>query len=571
MVLLVVSLVAILVAAGVIWVNARRPDDKQPPAPRALPTPTQVADPPARAPNIVLVVADDLSMDLLAAMRQDDVMAARGASYPHAFVDNSLCCVSRSSIFTGQYPHQTGVLTNSTAVGTTDKVGGWEAFVSGGNDPRSVNVRLQGAGYTTGFIGKYLNEYEPDAVTGALPPIPPGWSDFQALFGGAYDQWEYDSTVTKGGQVHLVPEQPAPALDSSNRVKDRAYAGNDISRRALAFIRRHRDDRRPYFLEVAPYGPHSAVGDVAPWSDVGHEEPFYPPEFRDRPRPGHPQGNCGPVGCDELTVRDLPGFGDDRSDNAPTYADGTPAPDWRINDVTVTAHSAEVDLRNRARMVQNIDRMLAKILRVVDDNTYVVFTSDNGLHLGQYGLQKGKGSPFDSDVHVPLLVVGPGVVPGERPEVVSNLDFAPTFEDLAGLRPAPYRSGTSLVPTFASPELDRRDVTFIESYRSSNATSDPDQVSPQDTLGIIPSYVAVRSRTALLVRLDLDSDWEGTDYVFEYYDLRQVSWERTNTFADPSHPRELHQMMRLLTEYDTCSAATGQDSLSHSCRHLTWR
>jgi hypothetical protein len=44
-----------------------------------------------------------------------------------------------------------------------------------------------------------------------------------------------------------------------------------------------------------------------------------------------------------------------------------------------------------------------------DDNTYVVFISDNGLHLGEYSLRAGKMTPFDTDTHVPLVVVGPGV------------------------------------------------------------------------------------------------------------------------------------------------------------------
>ena len=130
------------------------------------------------------------------------------------------------------------------------------------------------------------------------------------------------------------------------------------------------------------------------------------------------------------------GFGDPTADNAPRWADGTPAPAWRTNPPGLTAERAEAALRARAQMVQSIDRMLGRILDAVDDNTFVVLTSDNGFHLGQHGLDVGKGTPYDSDVHVPLLVVGPGVRPGERAALTTNLDLAPTLEDLAGLRPA---------------------------------------------------------------------------------------------------------------------------------------
>ena len=119
-------------------------------------------------------------------------------------------------------------------------------------------------------------------------------------------------------------------------------------------------------------------------------------------------------------------------------------------------------LRDRARMVQSIDRMVQRILAAVGDNTYVVLTSDNGFHLGQMGLGVGKGTPFDTDAHVPLLVVGPGVEPGVRDTMTSNLDLASTFEDLAGARSPAYRSGHSLVETFAKPRTQVHDVVFFE-------------------------------------------------------------------------------------------------------------
>ena len=113
-------------------------------------------------------------------------------------------------------------------------------------------------------------------------------------------------------------------------------------------------------------------------------------------------------------------------------------------------------------MAQSADRLVSRILRSVGPDTYVVLTSDNGFHLGQNGMGRGKGTPYDTDVRVPLLVTGPGVVPGKRREVTSNIDLAPTFEELAGLPPVPYRSGVSLVPTLGQPQLVRRSYAFLE-------------------------------------------------------------------------------------------------------------
>ena len=110
-------------------------------------------------PNIVMVLMDDASYELLATMPQALRMQADGATYENTHVVDSLCCPSRASIFTGRAPHQTGVLTN-TPNDPRDPIGGYAAYTAHDNAPRAFNVALQRGGYTTGFIGKYLNGYE---------------------------------------------------------------------------------------------------------------------------------------------------------------------------------------------------------------------------------------------------------------------------------------------------------------------------------------------------------------------------------------------------------------------------
>jgi arylsulfatase A-like enzyme len=517
----------------------------------------------ARPPSIVLVLMDDFSLDLLDTMRSAERMRRTGATYEHAFVVDSLCCVSRSSLLTGQYPHQTGVLTNTANTPNPyGPVGGWEAYAAYGNEQRSFPLRLQQRGYTTGFVGKFLNQYEMSG--GVAPPVPPGWDDWRVLFGAAYSGWGFASTRLEDGVVR-VEDHPQPPAGASDAEKDAAYAGTVTGDLALDFIRAHRDDDAPYFLEVAPYAPHSRTD---PWPAYPGD-PLFPPAFRDRPRPGSPDGDCGRVRCDRLGADRLVGLGDDQSDNAPRYADGRPAPAWNPATAVIAPADAATSLRNRARMVQSIDRTVRRILREVGPDTYVVLTSDNGFHLGQHGLGKGKGAPYDSDVHVPLLVTGPGVVPGTRAEVVSNIDLAPTFEDLAGLLAPAYRSGTSLVPTFGDAGLDRRGYTFLEHTWAPSLGFDPDRPYSGGTIDLIPSYVAVRSRHSLLVRLDLDPSWDGTDFAWEYYDYRDAAYERTNTFADPSHPDDLARLRRRLERFVACRAATRDTPVPPACRTLT--
>lgn len=517
----------------------------------------------ARRPNIVLVVMDDFSSDLVQTMRAARDMRRRGADYSHAFVVDSLCCVSRSSLFTGQYPHQTGVRTNTSGNASGTPLGGWSAFESNGNPERAFNVALQQSGYTTGFVGKYLNEYEWTPGR-ALPPAPPGWSEFNAVFGSGYDGWDFGSTSLSNGRLQ-VHQHDAPPLSASMAKRDRAYAGSVIERYAMSFIKRHQAGDAPYFLEVAAYAPHNRTQPKPYYPG----DPVFPPMFRDRPHDGKP-GNCGAVACTDLTTRDLPGFGDNRKDNHPLNSKGKPAKQWNTRANPFRAAVSVNDLRNRAMMAQSVDRTVRKILRTVDDNTYVVFTSDNGFHLGQNGLGRGKGTAYDTDVHVPLFVVGPGVVKGKRAELTSNLDLAPTFEEIAGLAPQPYRFGASLLPTLGDPALVRRNVVFFEHTAQALTNKDPDAALNGDELDRIPSYVAVRSRTGLLIRYDFDNAPQRNDYGYEFYTYKNRIWEKTNAFGKARHAPEVQVLLQKLADFDFCAVQIGNERVADNCRGITF-
>ena len=510
----------------------------------------------ARRPNIVLVLVDDLSMDLVQTMRSPQAMRRAGASYSHAFVTDSLCCVSRASLFTGQYPRQTGVRTNTSNAGRS-LLGGWPAFEAGGNPERSFNVRLRDAGYATGFVGKYLNEYEWSPGR-ALPPAPPGWSSFDVVFGSAYDGWGFASAHLRDGRLE-VREHPIPPATAPAAEKDAAYAGTVIGDLAMDFIRDGEAGDSPYFLEVAAYAPHNRSQPEPAYPG----DPLFPPMFRDRAG----ERSCGRVVCGKLTIDDLPGFGDQRRDNRPRLRNGEPARAWNTAG-GLSASAAVRDLRDRARMAQSVDRLVTRILGTVGEDTYVVLTSDNGFHLGQNGMGRGKGTAYDTDAHVPLLVVGPGVVPGVRHEVTSNIDLAPTFEELAGLRPAPYRSGTSLVPTFADKTLVRRRHAFLEHTQQTLTGPDPDAAFTGSELDRIPSYTAVRSPSALLVRLDLDPRPGKESWGYEFYSYRQHRFEKRNTFANPRHRAEVKALMAKLKAFDGCQQIRDA-AVPQACRDIT--
>lgn len=562
------SVVALVAFAVLLISGACGPQDA-PVSPVSGPAAGVVAAPAAvevtTRPNIVFVLVDDLSMDLLPTLRSARIMSRQGASFENSFVVDSLCCVSRATTFTGQYPHQTRVRTNTAQMpNRVGPLGGWWAFRHYGNGARQFSVNLQQAGYYTGFIGKYLNEYEPHGRRQELPPLPMGWSDFRAVFGSAYDGWDFTSTQVVDGELTLV-EHPAPPASARDRVKDQAYAGTMITREAIDFLRSRRASDQPFFLEIAPYAPHSRVSDKPAY----HNEPLFPAALRDRPGGRHQRGNCGILDCRDLTVASLPGFHDRRIDNRPVSADGSRAPNWNKRPVTLTRKQAENNLRDRARMAQSVDRMVRRILKLVDDNTYVVFTSDNGYHLGQMGLLRGKGTAYDTDTRVPLLVVGPGVVPGARTGMVSNLDLASTFEAIAGVPSPDYRSGVSLLPNLLDPLAPEQDYVYFEHTFARSFGDDPDRAFTGGGLNVIPSYVAVRSRTGLLIRNDLDRRWGHVDYAYEFYDYTTQAWERINQYGVPAAAPQVVVLMNKLAEYDACAGVRADDPVPAQCRALT--
>src|SRR5689334_11958232 len=133
-------------------------------APAVAPTPGK--------PNVVFILTDDLSWDLVRFMPHVEALQRRGTTFDHYFVSNSLCCPSRASILTGDFPHDTKVLSN------TAPLGGYVRFRERRLAQRTFAVALQRQGYATSLMGKYLNGYGDAFMSGVTAPVPPGWSDW---------------------------------------------------------------------------------------------------------------------------------------------------------------------------------------------------------------------------------------------------------------------------------------------------------------------------------------------------------------------------------------------------------
>ena len=433
--------------------------------------PSPVPSTSARRPNIVFILTDDLSMNLIPYMPHVLQMQRSGVTFANYFVTDSLCCPSRSSIFTGRYPHETGIFRN---VGPD---GGFLAFRDRGLERATFATSLAAAGYRTAMLGKYLNGYLP-----VRHPPAPGWTTW-AVAGNGYLGFNYN--VNQDGRIVHYGSAPTD------------YATDVLAGLGVGFIKQAAGT--PFLLEVATFAPHAP----------------YTPAPRD--------------------AEALPGL---RAPRTPAF-DASPdasAPRWlRSRPALSDADKARIDrdFRKRAQSVLAVDRLIGELREAVAaigeaNNTYFVFSSDNGYHMGEHRLMPGKMTAYDTDIHVPLIVTGPEVPAGRTvAHIVENVDLCPTFAELAGVAAPAAVNGRSLVMLLRGHDVaDWRTAALVEHRGPHREAMDPDLPAPRS--GNPPTYEAMRTRTALYV--------EYADGDREYHDLGADPHELRNTLS--SLPRE---------------------------------
>jgi arylsulfatase A-like enzyme len=185
-------------------------------------------------------------------------------------------------------------------------------------------------------------------------------------------------------------------------------------------------------------------------------------------------------------------------------------------------------LRKRAQSVLAVDKMIGELQAAVDaigetGNTYFVFSSDNGYHMGEHRLLPGKMTAYDTDIHVPLIVTGPGVPAGVTiDEIVENVDLCPTFNELGGAATATNVDGRSLASLLHGQHVAKwRSVALVEHRGTHNDQSDPE--APAARSGNPTTYEAIRARSSVYVEYDT-GEKEFHDFVADPYEL-------LNTFA----------------------------------------
>ena len=441
-------------------------------------------------PNIVFILVDDMRKDDLKYMpKTKTLLQEAGMTFQNAFVSNALCAPSRATIMRGQYSHNNGVWSNSP------DVGGWQAYRQNGNEEDNVATRLQGAGYRTALFGKYLNGYTKTTYIPHQQGKSPEWDRwFAAFINGLYRYFDYD--VNDNGTIRHFG------------TSDSDYITDVLSRKTNTFIANSASQGAPFFAYVAPIAPHG---------------PAIP-----APRDVH--------AYDGAVAPRLPSFDERNVSDKPPWIRNLPR--------LTSSQIADINTRheNRIESLQAVDDLVEGVVDTLEsptpengagplDNTYIFFTSDNGWHHGEHRIPGEKWRPYEEDVHMPLLVRGPGVPAGSTTyKPTLDTDYLPTITDLAGTQRPPYVDGRSLEPVIHGVATPQRSAILLEAAAKYS-----------------PAYEGVRTSGSSPKRKYV----EYADGTRELYDLGADPNELTNIYDPTAPPSSLVSRLRKL---QTCAA-----------------
>ena len=454
------------------------------------PTPTPAP------PNNVFILADDQDTQSMPFMpKVKSLLADQGVTFSRNFVATSLCCPSRASILTGQYAHNHRTLSNAAPAG------GYDVFLANNSEGSTLGSWLKAAGYRTMLVGKYLNGYG----LGDPTHVPPGWDEWHADFasGGEADSGNYvDFVINDNGVVTHHTD---------------AYLTDFLTERAVAAIQGAvAKGPEPFFLYVAPPAPHTPA----------YRPSRYKGLFSDQQAPRVPSFDEGDTSNKPTWVREQPLF--------------TPKVEQQIDAL----------YEDRLATMLAVDDMVERIVQELQANgrlanTFIFFTSDNGFLLGPHRFPHGKEAAYEESIRVPLVVRGPGVPAGQiRDQIVANIDFAPSFGELARTHLPDSVDGRSFAPLLtASPPADWRPDLLLEHWQN---LSDPD--NPRFVKGGIPTFYGLRTADQLTY----------VEYVTgetEFYDMRNDPYQ-LNNLGDQLPDSTVAPLRNRVALLKTCRGAT---------------
>ena len=461
----------------------------------------------SKQPNILFIFTDDHALNAISAYGGPlakiaptphlDRIAKEGMMFNHCLVTNSICAPSRAVVLTGKYSHLNGQLTNKNVFDGSQQ---------------TVPKLLKKEGYQTAIVGKWH-----------LKSTPTGFDHFEVLKGqGQY----YNPMLFTNGK-------------NTNHV---GYTTDVITDQALTWLE-NRDPDKPFFLMCQHKAPHGkwepALRHLHEFDDMEIPEPptlFDDYSGRSPASAQHAMGIADHIGEKRLMLSYASKFTPEQFkqfDNAfrPKNEAFIKA---KLTGKERTRWHYQRYIKNYLRCVKAVDENIGRMLDFLDksklsENTIVIYSSDQGFWLGEHGWFD-KRWMYEESLHTPLLVRWPNKIkPSSKNELlVSNLDFAPTFLELAGAKPAKDMQGESLLPLFKGYTPKDWRITHYYHYYEAGGHG-------------VPIHYGVTDGKQKLIRFPDDNlnTWE-------FFDLQKDPMEMKNLYAEKSYRADIQSMKKEL-------------------------
>lgn len=476
-------------------------------------------------PNILFVFTDDHAPHAIGAYDgwlksvnptpEIDKLAADGMLFRNSFCTNSICGPSRAVIQTGKHSHKNGFMNNGNQFD-------W--------NQQTFPKLLQKAGYETAIFGKSHLKGDPQG----------------------YDAWK----VLPGQGLYYNPDFKTP----DGKLTVEGHCTDVVTDMAIDWLKTRKTDK-PFMLMVQHKAPHRN------WMPAARHLPLYadmempePPTLFDKWEDNTPAARNQELEIDlhmdinfDLFLDLSPDFEDNpaiKTDKSafrnmkrmteaqlePWFAHYRPL-DQAFHDANLSGDDVvrwkyQRYTKNYLRCVKGVDESVGNLRQTLesmglDDNTIVIYSSDQGFYIGDHGWYD-KRWMYEESLKMPLIVSWPGVTePGSvSEELVQNLDYAQTFLDIAGAELPGDMQGRSLKPLLEGKSPEWRDSIYYHYYE-------------YPSVHMVPRHYGVRTERYKLMHFYNFEEWE-------FYDLEKDPDELTNLYGDPDYAGEIAEVKKEL-------------------------
>ncbi len=501
----------------------------------------------ADRPNILFIFSDDHAPHEIGAYNgwlksvnptpEIDRLAAEGMVFENSFCTNSICGPSRAVIMSGLHSHKNGFMNNGNSFDWGQQI---------------FPKLLQKAGYTTALYGK-----------SHLKGRPQGFDDWQVL---------------PGQGLYYNPDMITP----QGRKRIEGYCTDIVTDLAVEWLKQGRDEDKPFMLMVQHKAPHRnwmpAERHLDLYADIDMPEPKTlfdkwhdnapPARFQELEIDRHMHLNF------DLFVDLVPTFDGDalkgRYDKSSwrnmQRMSRIQLAAWRgaygPRDEAFHKTNPKADdlvrwkyqryVKNYLRCVKGVDESVGRLMDTlkelkIDDNTIVIYSSDQGFFIGDHGWYD-KRWMYEESLKMPFIIKWPGTIkPGsrDRTHMIQNLDYAETFLDIAGVPIPSDMQGESLVPLLKGERPTQwRESIYYHYYE-------------YPSVHMVPRHYGVRTAKHKLMRFYQFDEWE-------FYDLENDPDELTNQYGNPDYADKIaalkQELERLRTHYDDDSDVSVKSS-----------